>query len=277
MRAGSPLQLNIAAMKHLMICMAAATSVPAVALAQLNESDTAKLQVRAGLSGSWQKGNVELLVLRSRLEVAAAADSLGHWVYKTQNNHLYQAFGGRRADNDLSSRHYLYYQPRQQLYPFALLYLQTNFRRKLDYRVFGGAGLTVQLLRTPGSNLKLSGGAVYENSRFKAVEYNNPAYKGSPAIALWRTTFYLAGWHQLAQKKVRLFYTAYLQPGLDGKRNHRSSLELGLDLPVWKGLGMQLAYLYVREGVMPVQVRTTDQLFTFGLQYRFLKTNLVQE
>lgn len=263
-------------MKQLMIGMAAVACAHTAAFAQLNESDTARLQLRAGLSGAWQKGNVDLLVLRSKLDVVAA-DSTGQWVYKSQNNHLYQAFGGRRADNDLSSRHYMYHYPRRQVYPFALLYLQTNYRRKLDSRVFGGAGLTVQLLRTAGSNLKLSGSMVYESSHFDAANFNKAAYNGSPTIALWRSTFYLAGWHQLAQKKARLFYTTYLQPGLDGKRNLRSSLELGLDLPVWKGLGMQLAYLYVREGVMPVQVRTTDQLFTFGLQYRFLKTNLVQE
>lgn len=263
-------------MKYLIICMAVVTGVPIATLAQLNESDTARLQLRAGLSGAWQKGNVDLLVLRSKLDVVAA-DSSGQWVYKSQNSHLYQAFGGRRADNDLSSRHYLYHHPRRQVYPFAMLYLQTNYRRKLDYRVFGGAGLTVQLLRTAGSNLKLSGSVVYEGTRFDAKSYNKLAYNGSPTIALWRSTFYLAGWHPLAQKKARLFYTAYLQPGLDGNRNLRSSLELGLDLPVWKGLGMQLAYLYVREGVMPDEVRTTDQLLTFGLQYRFLKNNLVQE
>jgi hypothetical protein len=262
-------------MKHPITWIVAMVAGHIAAFAQLNESDTARLQLRAGLSGAWQKGNVELLVLRSKLD-GVVADSTGHWVYKTQNSHLYQALGGRRADNDLSSRHYLYYQPRRQVYPFALLYLQTNYRRKLNYRVFGGAGLTVQLLRTPGSNLKVSGGMLFESNRFDAEGFNKPAYNGSPSIALWRGTFYLAGWHQLAQKKVRLFYTAYLQPGLDGNHNHRSSMELGLDLPVWNGLGMQLAYLYVREGVMPLQVRTTDHLFTFGLQYRFIKNQRIR-
>ncbi len=39
------------------------------AYAQLNESDTARFQLRAGITGVWQSGNVELLVLRSRLEM----------------------------------------------------------------------------------------------------------------------------------------------------------------------------------------------------------------
>lgn len=227
-------------MKHPITCIVAMVGWHMAANAQLNESDTARLQLRAGLSGSLQKGNVDLLLLRSRLEVTAAADSLGHWVYKTQNNHLYQAFGGRPADNDLNSRHYLYYNPTKRIYPFVMVYLQTNYRRKLNYRLFGGTGLTLQVVRTASSNIKLSGSMLYETNGFEASTYNNSAYNGKANINLWRSSFYVAGWHQLAQKKLRLFYTAYFQPGMDGNTNNRSSLELGIDIPVWNGLGKQV-------------------------------------
>jgi hypothetical protein len=39
--------------------------------AQLNESDTARMQMRAGITGACKQGNVELLTLRSRLEMTS--------------------------------------------------------------------------------------------------------------------------------------------------------------------------------------------------------------
>lgn len=55
--------------------------------AQINESDTLALQLRASFSGVYQKGNVELLALRARLDLSAMPAP--NWVLKSQNVSLY--------------------------------------------------------------------------------------------------------------------------------------------------------------------------------------------
>ena len=237
--------------------------------AQLNESDTAKMQLRAGISGAWQQGNVELFTLRSRLElVSNGTKSL---VFKTQNNSLYQSFGSNKADNDISSRNYLYYQPQARMYPFAMVYLQTNYRRQISNRWFGGAGGTWQFVRSAKSNLKLSGSIVYEETRFKRPEYNEAAYNGNSQIALWRATAYLAGWHQLFEKRLRIYYSAYWQPGISQIHNFRSQIDAGFELPLWKGLNATVVYSFTHEEVVPVLVKQNDRILTFGLGYLFKK------
>lgn len=239
--------------------------------AQLNESDTARMQMRAGITGAWQQGNVEMLTLRSRLEMVS--NGLKPLVFKSQNTLLYQAFGGRKADNDISSCNYLYFYPQRKWYPFAMAYVSTNYRRKIGGRLFAGAGGTLQLIMQKNTTLKLSASMVYEQTRFKTSLYNEAGYNGSSNIKLWRATGYISGLHQLFRQKMRVYYTAYCQPGFDDVKNIRWQLDAGIDLPVWKGLSASMLYAYTYEQVVPVSVKQVDRLLTFGLSYQFKKVN----
>ncbi len=237
--------------------------------AQLNESDTAKFQLRAGATGAWQQGNVALMVVRTRLEMVS--NSHKPLVFKTQNNSLYQAFGGRKADNDINSRNYLYWKPNHSVYPFAMAYLQTNYRRQIDFRWFAGAGLTWQLVQKPLTNLKLSGSLVKESTSFSNNQYNESAYNGSDEIDLWRGTVYLSGWHRLFKEKLKLYYAAYWQPGLGEVPNNRAQLDAGLDFPVWKGLNFLVQYSMSYEQVVATAVEQDDRILTFGISYQLKK------
>ena len=238
-------------------------------LAQLNESDTAKFQLRGGLNGAFQRGNVDLLVIRGRLEIVT--NSQKALVFKSQNNSLYQEFSGFKADNDVNSRNYLYYKPFRKFYPFSMLYIQTNYRREIDSRWFGGLGYTWQVVQKPKTTLKISGSLVYESTQFRSDQFNETDYNGSDQISLSRATLYLAGWHKLAESKLSLFYSGYWQPGLDGTPNNRFQLDLGMDFPLWKGLNVTAQYSFSREQVVTTTVLQEDRILTFGLSYQLKK------
>lgn len=237
--------------------------------AQLNESDTSRFQFRAGITGVWQQGNVELVVLRSRLELVTNGKKA--LVFKTQNNSLYQEFSGFKADNDLSSRNFLYYKPQNRFYPFAILYVQTNFRRKIDYRWFGGIGTTWQFVQKSHTNLKFSVGILNEDTYFLSDQFNQIFYNNSKNIKLWRSTLYLAGWHRIFDHKVRIFYNAFWQPAFEQVPNNRLQADVGLELPIWKGLNFQTEYLVSYEQVVAENVKELDRILTFGLNYQFKK------
>lgn len=243
----------------------------AILHAQLNESDTAKMQFRAGITGAWQQGNVNLLLLRGRLE--AVSNGMKPLVFKTQNNSLYQEFGNNKADNDINSRNYLYYKPLKKVYPFGMVFLQTNFRRQISFRWFAGGGATWQFVQKPRTNMKLSASMVYEQTRFRSDRFNAPVYNGNEIIALWRATTYLSGWHQLFHQRMRLYYMAYWQPGLDRNKNYRTQIDAGIDFPVWKGLNFAVAYSFTHEEVVVEKVKQDDRILTFGLSYQIKKNN----
>lgn len=233
--------------------------------AQLNESDTLRFQGRVSLSGSGQKGNVDLLTIRSRLDFSIAPKE--PWVFKSQNSLLYQAFSGRKADADLFSRNYLYYQPSNKLYPFLIAYVSTNFRRKIRFRHFEGLGLSYQIFNKKNQVLKLSAGTVYEATLFDGNNYNYPDFDGDNNIQLWRGTVYLGGWTYLLDRHLRVFYDAFWQPAYIKKSNFRTQIELGLDLAVWKGLSVTAFYNYTHENLVIRQVKQDDRILTWGLSY----------
>lgn len=239
--------------------------------AQLNESDTVRLRFRGSVTGNYQQGNVEVLTLRSRADLVFAP--IKNIVFKTQNNSLYQSFYGVRADNDLFSRNYLYYKPGNTVYPFAIGYISANYRRKISSRVFAGAGVTGQLLRKQNRVIKIALSMVYEQSRFRDSLYNYASYNGDRSIRCWRATLYSGGWFYFSGKKIRLFYDAFYQPAIGLQNNYRTQADIGLDLPVWKGLSFTTMYTFTHENVVIQKIRKQDKILSFGVSYSLTKNN----
>jgi hypothetical protein len=237
--------------------------------AQLNESDTVRFQLRTSLTGNYQQGNVNIFTVRSRVDFTYTP--VRHWVFKSQNSSLYQEFSSKKADNDVFSRNYIYYRPQRTLYPFGIAYISTNFRRKIDRRLFAGGGLTWQPLHKTWYVIKVSASAVYETSRFKAQVYNFTEYNGSDKINLWRGTLFVAGWHYLLNRRLRFYYDAYWQPAFNNSHNYRSQFDLGVDFPVWKGLSFNALYTFTHENVVINGVKQEDKILSFGLAYNFRK------
>lgn len=253
--------------KNLIILRATLLS-GSVAFGQLNESDTARIQFKWGINGIRQTGNVDLGILRSRLE---AVYHFGQkWVAKSQNNSLYQEIGPRKADQDINSRNYLYFMPNRRFYPFAMAFWQQNFRLKIDDRFFTGAGATIQLVRSQNHFLKFSASLVYEETRYATRFFNQTFYQKN-VISIWRPTLYLTGGNRFTHNKIRLFYSGYWQPGLDQVSNQRFQGEVGLEFSLWKGFNLSAQYWYLNEEIVPLKIKQTDGLFTAGITFQFKK------
>jgi len=240
-----------------------------ITFSQLNESDTTRFQFRVGSSGIWQKGNVEILVIRSRFELVSNGKK--NLVFKSQTNHLYQEFGNKKADNDVYVRSFLYFKPKSQYYPFVMTFIQSNFRRNIAYRWFVGAGGTFQALRKTHTNLKISASLVKEDTRFRKDIFNQSHYDGNKNISVWRGTIYFASIHKLLENKMKIYYNGNWQPAFDKVPNNRAQLDMGLEISVWKGLNLQFEYLVNYEQVVAEKVKEVDRILTFGINYQIKK------
>ena len=234
-------------------------------VAQLNESDTLLAQYNTALAGNLQSGNLEAIAVRLKADFSFAPTSL--WAFKTQNTYRYQEFFDNKADNDFSSRNFLYLWQRRRIYPFAMVFISTNFRRKIDYRYFSGAGATWQLVRQPNHTMKMALAGVYESTRFAGNTYNYSEYNGSKNIDTWRASAWFFGKHTLADNHLRIYYEAFVQPSLKQSGNFRWQTEIGLEWPVWKGWSITANYLFTHENVVVSTVKTDDRLLVFGISY----------
>lgn len=117
---------------------------PIYLFAQTNESDTLKLQASLSSSGVFQGGNVQTVIFRVNSDVSYKPWK--KWVFKNKNSFVYQEFGKTKADEDILSPNFLYFNPEQKVYPLLLGFVSTNFRRKINIRSLVGGGITFQVL-----------------------------------------------------------------------------------------------------------------------------------
>lgn len=230
--------------------------------AQINESDTLKVKANLSLTGFYQGGNVETLIFRAKSDFSFKP--LKKWVFKTQNSFVYQAFDKEKADADILSLNFLYFNPERKIYPLVLGILSTNFRREIDFRYLLGAGVNFQILTTKNSWLKIAISSEYEKTDFAKADFNRSEYDGNQSINTFRGTFWVNGKYKLFKKKVVVTHEFYVQPSLEQSNNFRWQADVGLELPLWKFLNFKINYLHTFESVVIQNQKQKDNILTFG-------------
>ena len=236
--------------------------LPTVLVGQINESDSLKLKAKLALTGFWQRGNVETSIFRARTDLSYRPWK--KWVFKNQNSYVYQAFGGLRADEDVLSLNFLYFNPDRKVYPFILGFGSSSFRREIRLRYLFGAGFTVNVLRKKKDWLKFSLSSEYEQTDFERASFNRPVYNDDNSIHTFRATLWINGKYHLFKDKMVLTHESYVQPSLERSDNYRWEAELNLALPLWKFLDFTINYRQVVESVVITSQQQQDRFLTFG-------------
>ncbi|MEM8999818.1 MAG: DUF481 domain-containing protein [Bacteroidota bacterium] len=236
--------------------------LPLFLSAQINESDTLKLRARLSLTGFWQGGNVETVIFRAKSDLGFKPWK--KWVFKTKNSYVYQEFGKEKADEDILSLNFLYFNPERKIYPLVLGFVSTNFRREIDLRYLFGAGATYQVLNKEGNWLKFSISSEYEQTNFASTDFNRSVYDGNTSIDTFRATLWINGSYKLFEKKVILSHESYFQPSLERGDNYRWQADVAIELPIWKFLNFKVNYLHTFENVVIADQEQEDRFLTFG-------------
>lgn len=235
---------------------------PICLFAQTNESDTLKLQAGLSLSGIFQGGNVQTVIFRVNSDLSYKPWK--KWVFKTKNSFVYQEFGKEKADEDILSLNFLYFNPEQKIYPLLLGFVSTNFRRRINVRSLLGGGVTFQVLSKKEHWLKIALSSEYEQTEFNNDTFNRTVYNGNRSINTFRGTIWINGKYQLFDKKLILSHESYYQPSIQRGDNYRWRADIGLELPLRKFLNFRINYLHTFESIVAQGQKQEDRLLTFG-------------
>ena len=236
--------------------------LPFVVNAQMNESDSLNFKANLSITGFWQGGNVETIIFRTKTGLSFRPWK--KWVYKNTNSYVYQEFGREKADEDILSLNFLYFNPERKVYPLLLGFVSTNFRREIDLRYLLGAGFTVQVLNKDEYWLKFSLTSEYEQTDFGSDTFNRSEFDGNSSINTFRATLWVNGKYHLFKKKAIVTLESYFQPSLEQSRNFRWQADAGLEFPVWKFLSFKINYLHSFESIVIEDQEQEDTFLTFG-------------
>ncbi|MFY0674061.1 MAG: DUF481 domain-containing protein [Bacteroidia bacterium] len=250
-------------MKHLVFLV---FLMPLALFGQTNESDSLKTEAGLSVTGMFQGGNVQTVIFRTKTELSFT--TFNNWVLKTVNSYVYQAFGGVKADQDLLSLNFLYFQPQKRIYPQLIGIATTNFRREIALRYLVGTGITFQVLEQKDAWLKISLSSEYEETEFRRSQFNLEEYNGSNDINTFRATLWVNGKYKLYDKRITLSHESYIQPSLNKSNNYRWQADLGLELMLTKRFNFKINYLSTYESIVIEGQKQNDRLLTFGLSVK---------
>ncbi len=239
---------------------------PQLLFAQINESDSLDIQADLAITGFLQKGNVQTFIFRTSSNISARF--FHNLVFKTQNSYVYQEFGTVKADEDILSLNFLYLNPDKEIYPLALAFVSTNFRREIEARYLFGAGASFQVFEKEKNWLKLSVTTEYERTKFKKANFNKPEYDGKFTINAMRTTLWINGSYGVFNRNLIVTHESYYQPSLQDSENYRWRADIGFEFPIWNHLNIKINYLQTFESIVINGQKRRDQFFTFGFNLK---------
>ena len=231
--------------------------------AQLLEKDTTAWS--SALAGSFflSTGNVDRLLLRADAAVKHLAPG---WGFSSEQTYQYGTFGAFQTENDLFSRNFLYYQPRKQVYPYAMLWLESNYRKRIDFRYQVGPGVSWNLLGSDKHRMKCSLTGTYERTHFAGNDFVNADPQSSAVIETLRLTGRIYGTHRLAGGKLLLLYEGWFQQSLRFRSNYRFHTHVVVQAPISRTVSLQSRLDYLYEHVVLRGVAPGDLYLTVGAQ-----------
>ncbi|MEM9053365.1 MAG: DUF481 domain-containing protein [Bacteroidota bacterium] len=254
-------------MRRFLILMSLLLSLAATS--QTPEADTLKLKASLSLSGIYQTGNVQTLIFRAKSDISYRP--WRKWVYNNRTSYLYQAFDREKADQDIVSLNFLYFNPDQRFYPQLIGIAATNFRRRIDFRSLVGAGFTYRVFRKENNWLKISLSSEYENTFFSESDFNIDEYDGTTSIPTLRGTLWLNGRYHILGESIIFSHEAYIQPSLEESNNYRWQADLSLEFPLKKYLNFKINYLHTYENIVVADQKRQDRILTFGFNLKNYK------
>lgn len=232
------------------------------AAGQLTETATLPFGYRVTVNGTWLSGNVDRFLVAGGAELAWVGEQ---WAFRSSNTYQYGTSGAFTTENDLFLKQFLYWQPRSRVYPYLMVWTESNRRRDYRLRYQLGPGISWGVLSKELHQLKLSATLTLEQTHFNRSFPSNSPNAGQSSIQTPRATLRLYGQHRIGPRGWRLRYEMWGQPSLRYIDNYRLHGDWSWELPVSKVVALRTTFNYNYERVVLPQVKRQDTFWVLGI------------
>ena len=233
---------------------------PCCLRAQLSETDTTAWQYLISASGSITRGNAERVLLLNKAEIKHVQQP---WGFITSNTYRYGTLSRVKREDDIGTKNYLYWHPHHRLYPYGLLWVESNLRQKLGVRWMLGGGVTKVAVQQPDLLIKLTAGFVWEKNRYlkdvPELESRGNGYEPSR----WRARLFarFAAWEGAVKGNVEAWY----MPAWNFNSDYRYYIDGNIDVPVKAGWSFRAHGQFLYNNWIVPGTSRGDLLITYGL------------
>ncbi|MFZ5628965.1 MAG: DUF481 domain-containing protein [Spirochaetota bacterium] len=221
---------------------------------------TPETQLKGGASLFYNSGNLERILTRGDV-LASHHNPL--WAGSTNTSYTWGTFGPLQTEDDWSSRNFAYSWPHARVYPFAMHWLETGLRRRINLRNQLGAGATVALFSSVDSVLKFSVMLSGEATDYRSAAYLPDGSLQSPERPLPRFTPRLY-YRQKLVPPLSLTAEVWYQQSIRAANDYRWHVESGLEFRLAKAVALKTMAIWHYESAVPLAVKRYDVLWTAG-------------
>ena len=189
------------------------------------------------------------------------------WGYYVEPRWTHAKVAGNKTDSEWYLRNVVYLFPRDLVHGFAVGMFERSLRRRYDYRLTGGAGLGVNLVREEHVDVSVAQGLVYETTGFYVADYVGYPEETERTREVVRSASRLSG-RLRAGGRTALFLDAYLKPAVTDPKDYRILAKGSLELAIGKGLAVRALLDYTRETFRVVGTSKNELMLTFGVGIR---------
>jgi hypothetical protein len=234
--------------------------------------DSVEYDLHLSATALFSGGNLARVVTQNRLW-----GSVGnrHIQLVSENSYRFGKNGSRVVEDDILSRNYLRFFPKNKCYVYLLGWLEANYRRSIESRWVLGGGTAYNFYQKPNRDfLRVGVAVVQENARFRVNAYNFPAFDGRENVREIRAMFRFGGIHTVLANHLMLRHDTWFMAGLGNTENYRWHTLLTLQIPVYKGFSFKTEYDYTYENLTireknPFGTPSSqdDWVLSFGVTY----------
>ncbi len=221
-------------------------------------------QYDLGATGTLSTGNVERLLLIAKGELKHRTD---HFGMISSNTYRVGTIRGKKTEDDIISKNYLYLGPDRRFYPYQLTWLERNWRRRIDFRYQLGLGVSFVPLNELGQLFKISLTAIHERTYFRDSNFRHDPEAASARINSWRGRVRVFGRHELFGQRARWHYELWAQQSPFKSYDRRYYFETTFEVPLVKKFAFRMALSYLFENIALEDTQRHDLFLTFGANY----------
>lgn len=223
--------------------------------------DSIKWKLKLIGSGSILDGNASRVVLFNKFN----ANYFGkHFNLITEQVYTYGISFHQKTENDFRSENFIDVRPSKKFVPFARLFFETNYLRKINFRYQPGMGVAYFFVKTHYHSFRFFAAAAYENTEYRTSHFEHRIDTVANSISYFGAIFGAVGNHQILGGKVGIDYRLYYQRGFENSLAYRAFGEIGLSYRLNKHFAIQTNARYSYENIIPLGFIPYDFILTYG-------------
>ena len=178
---------------------------------------------------------------------------------------LYNRVNKNIAEYDYYAKGLVALNPKERWQPFAVTIYEYTERRRVDFRLISGLGLSYQVIKKPQHNLYLQFATLYDYTIYDSNDFEIIGLQDSRTRKVFRPSPRIVGEHLFKNNDIKIAYSYWYHSSFNTIDDSRMRLDLNINYKITHWLSFRTSIDYFFENIVVKDLNSNDLLLSFGI------------